>query len=348
MTVLLVASIALTLVLTGLAVAVRAAAAVASKDRLDEMAEAGRAGAEMAVRHMDESGSAAVVAQVAVPIGTVTIGWLAATLLRDGTGSARPVASVAAGLIVAVLAALLCESVPRAAAAAAPERVLAALAWAFSALAVLSGPIVAVTSRLAAASLYPVGMWLAGERRHAHTADELAEIASEIDAADGGALGGGLFAGALGFLDVRVAEVMARRDRIVTVPHTSTVEEAERLVHRSGHSRVLVVGDRGEVTGFLHAKDLIGLAPAQRRGLLPAGLVRVALRVGPEDRVEEVLPRMRRARRHVAVVEEAGDVLGLVTLEDVLEAIVGDIRDESDQDHGPADPRDVSGPGAPT
>jgi CBS domain containing-hemolysin-like protein len=126
--------------------------------------------------------------------------------------------------------------------------------------------------------------------------------------------------------------VMARRDRIVTVPSTSTVAEAERLLNRSGHSRVLVVGRDGRVTGFLHAKDLIALPPERRNGLLPAGLVRVALRVGPQDRLEEVLPRMRRARRHVAVVEEGGEVLGLVTLEDVLEAIVGDISDESDQE----------------
>ena len=67
-----------------------------------------------------------------------------------------------------------------------------------------------------------------------------------------------------------------------------------------------------------------------------AAVVRVALRVRPDDRLSDVLPRMRRARRHVAVVADRDDrgverVVGLVTLEDVLEAIVGDIRDEWDR-----------------
>jgi CBS domain containing-hemolysin-like protein len=135
---------------------------------------------------------------------------------------------------------------------------------------------------------------------------------------------------------------MAPRDQLVTVPTTATVAEAEDLVHRSGHSRVLVVGSGpDDVAGFLHAKDLLRLPADQRDGLLPPGLVRVALRVRPDERLTDLLPRMRRARRHVAVVSDrdaagAGPVLGLVTLEDILESIVGDIRDESDRAAGPA------------
>ena len=134
-----------------------------------------------------------------------------------------------------------------------------------------------------------------------------------------------------------VAEVMAPASQLVTVPTTATVARAEELVHRSGHSRVLVVGaSSDDVVGFLHAKDLLRIADEDRDGLLPSGLVRVALRVRAEDRLSDLLPRMRRARRHVAVVSERDDrgverVVGLVTLEDVLEAIVGDIRDEWDR-----------------
>jgi CxxC motif-containing protein (DUF1111 family) len=77
------------------------------------------------------------------------------------------------------------------------------------------------------------------------------------------------------------------------------------------------------------------------RPLMGESLVRVALRVRPDERLTDLLPRMRRARRHVAVVSDrdaagAGPVLGLVTLEDILESIVGDIRDESDRAAGPA------------
>ncbi len=125
---------------------------------------------------------------------------------------------------------------------------------------------------------------------------------------------------------------MAQRTQLVTVPHTVTVAEAETLVHRSGHSRVLVLGEGpDEVVGFLHVKDLIALDAGHRDQFLPPGIVRIALRVRPDEPLDGVLVRMRRARRHVAVVLDAGRVVGLVTLEDLLESLVGDIRDETDR-----------------
>ena len=85
------------------------------------------------------------------------------------------------------------------------------------------------------------------------------------------------------------------------MPSTATLAEAEQLVHRSGHSRVLVT-DGGRVNGFLHAKDLLRVATSLSSDLLPAGLVRLGLWVRPDEPISEVLLRMRRARRHVAVV----------------------------------------------
>jgi len=124
---------------------------------------------------------------------------------------------------------------------------------------------------------------------------------------------------------------MAPRQHLVTVPNTATVAQAEELVHQSGHSRVLVLGAApDQVTGFLHAKDLIAVPSEKRSGLLPPGIVRVALSVKSDDRLEDLMQKMRRTRRHVAVVMDHGHLLGLVTLEDILEAIVGEISDESD------------------
>lgn len=340
-------------------VAVRVARPLADPDRIDEMVEAGAGGAVTARRIVQEPDRSAGLAHLLAPSTATMWGWTVVVVARWLLGSfattgARVALVACLGVVAVALLFVLVEALPTAAAMAAPERVLASCAVAYRTAAVVLGPVVTVVDGMAAALLFPVGMWLDGGRRRAPSADELAalvavdldlDVDGELDAGSRGPAGdvegpsGGresaragrrLLAGALDFLDVRVRDVMAQRDHLVTVPHTATVTRAEQLVHRSGHSRVLVVGSTGEVTGFLHAKDLIGLPEEQRRGLLPAGLVRVALRVDPEDRLQEVLPRMRRARRHVAVVESDGEVQGLITLEDVLEAIVGDIRDESD------------------
>lgn len=323
-------------VVTAIAVAVRAARPLVAAERLEELADGGSMGAAAALRTLEEPDRGAGFVQVLVGAGSVLSGWLALAAVRGTAGALSAGRIVVAVAVFAACAAVLVvvgELVPRAAALAAPGRVMVRLGVPYRVVVAVVGPFVTLSGWVAGALLLPFGMWLDGGRGRAHSTDELAELVAGLD--DGGPFdvaGRRLLAGALGFLDVRVRDVMARAERIVTVPHTSTVAEAEQLVHRSGHSRVLVVGASGEVTGFLHAKDLIALPREQRRGFLPAGLVRVALRVGPDDRLEDVLPRMRRARRHVAVVESEGRVLGLVTLEDVLEAIVGDIRDESDLD----------------
>lgn len=286
------------------------------------------------VRAVEEPERSAGVLQVVLPVAAVVLGWVVAVAVRRWIDTSA-VALLLAALVAGFVALVLVDALPRAAALAAPERTDRALTWPYRVLAVVAGPAVTVSGWVAGAVLLPVGMWLDAGRGRGHTADELAELVGDEGRSDRGP---DLLAGALGFPDARVEEVMARREQLVTVPRTSTVARAEDLVHRSGHSRVLVVGDSGEVTGFLHAKDLLAVPKEQRAGFLPAGLVRVALRVEPQDHLRDVLLRMRRARRHVAVVEEGTELVGLVTLEDVLEAIVGDIRDETDVDPGPEGP----------
>src|SRR5690606_13854799 len=115
--------------------------------------------------------------------------------------------------VVAVVMLLASELVPRAAALAAPERVMLTLAVPYRIVAGILGPLVTLSGWVAAAMLLPVGMWLDGGRRRAHSTDELAELVAVLD--EGGpfdVVGRRLLSGALGFLDVRVEDVMAHRD----------------------------------------------------------------------------------------------------------------------------------------
>ncbi len=134
----------------------------------------------------------------------------------------------------------------------------------------------------------------------------------------------------LTFGDRRVREVMVPRSRVVSVPADASFEHAVEVIRESGLTRLPLVGDdRGldEPVGLLHVKDLL---VAARDAPLEA-LARPLERVPESMLIDELLERLRKLREHFAlVVDEHGTVVGLITLEDVLEEIVGEIEDEFD------------------
>jgi len=142
-----------------------------------------------------------------------------------------------------------------------------------------------------------------------------------------------LLAGALDFRARPAASVMVRRESVDTVTRRMTVAEVQTIARESGHSRLPVVGSGlDDVLGFVHVKDLLRLPPEADAEPLPLEMLRRMLIVRPDRRLEDVLRTMRRLRSHLGLVRDPGGrSLGIITLEDVLEALVGEIRDESDR-----------------
>ena len=114
---------------------------------------------------------------------------------------------------------------------------------------------------------------------------------------------------------------------LVTLPHRALVSEVEAVCGRTGYSRFPVAGQSGELHGYLHIKDALEVDPEvdhpiDDKWLRPFATVR------PGERLHEALTALRRRGAHMGrVVDDRGSVLGLVTLEDVLEELVGEIRD---------------------
>ncbi len=141
--------------------------------------------------------------------------------------------------------------------------------------------------------------------------------------------------GAIEVADLQVSDVMIPRGHMVSLPLAAPLNEILRLVVESGHSRFPVHGEeKDEILGILLAKDLLKCfaegtnPPCNIRALLrPVGLI-------PESKkLNILLKEFRQSRNHMAiVVDEYGGVSGLITIEDVLEQIVGDIDDEHDED----------------
>ena len=131
-------------------------------------------------------------------------------------------------------------------------------------------------------------------------------------------------------------DVMVPRADIVAMPVDVTLEQALDHVRREGHSRVPVYREQlDDVVGMVHIKDVFGYVGRPEAFKLES-ILRRPLLVAPQTPVLELLLQMRQARMHLAlVVDEYGGIDGLVTIEDLVEEIVGDISDEHDEVAGP-------------
>jgi magnesium and cobalt transporter len=139
--------------------------------------------------------------------------------------------------------------------------------------------------------------------------------------------------GVLEVAETQVREVMIPRSQMVVIERNQSLEEMLRVIVKSGHSRFPVTGaDRDEVLGILLAKDLLRYFANEARGELRIeDYLRPASVIPESKRLNALLKEFRDSHNHMAiVVDEYGGVSGLLTIEDVLEEIVGEIDDEHD------------------
>src|SRR4051794_2960969 len=133
------------------------------------------------------------------------------------------------------------------------------------------------------------------------------------------------------------ADIMVPRVDIVALDVDQPFAEVVKCMIERGHSRVPVYRETlDDVIGFVHVKDVLGPVAEHRETKL-APLLRKVLFVAPSAPILDLLVQMRQARTHIAmVVDEFGGIDGLVTIEDVIEEIVGEIEDEHDVANGPS------------
>jgi magnesium and cobalt transporter len=145
--------------------------------------------------------------------------------------------------------------------------------------------------------------------------------------------------GVLSVAETQVRDVMVPRSQMVVIERDAPREATMRMVIESGHSRFPVIGDdKDEITGIVLAKDLLRHFAEEPDGAFSLReYVRPAIFIPESKRLNVLLKDFRANRNHMAiVVDEYGGVAGLVTIEDVLEQIVGEIGDEHDVDEAEA------------
>ncbi|AOF52449.1 magnesium/cobalt efflux protein [Rodentibacter caecimuris] len=142
--------------------------------------------------------------------------------------------------------------------------------------------------------------------------------------------------GVMEIAELRVRDIMIPRSQIIFIESEQDLNSCLNIIIESAHSRFPVIADaddRDNIAGILHAKDLLKFLRADAEDFDMSKLLRPAVIVPESKRVDRMLKDFRSERFHMAiVVDEFGAVSGLITIEDILEQIVGDIEDEFDEE----------------
>ncbi len=339
------AAVLLLVALNGFFVAAEFALVAVRRSRIDELAAQGSAGArrvQIALTELDRYISGT---QLGITLASLALGWigepalaalidagLLAVGLPGGTGVAHSAAAIGVAFaIITFLHIVFGELAPKSLALVRPERVSMWVVRPLVLFSRLMSPIIWVLNGAATGLLRLVGVQAATEASHVHSPEELRLLVLQsrahgtLDEADSAML-----AGVFDFHEKRARDVMRPRTEVAAIPADATEAEVWAAVRTERYSRFPVYRDTlDDVLGVFLAKDLWLREPGLPFSL--AELVRPALYVPDSRPAERVLDDLRKWRAQMAVVlDEYGGTAGIVTVEDLVEEVIGDITDEYD------------------
>jgi CBS domain containing-hemolysin-like protein len=320
----------------------------ARRSQIEPRAEAGSRLARTTIKAMENISLVIAVNQLGITVASLVLGAVGepavAHLIEPLVHAAHvpgsflhPIAFSVALAIVVYLHVVLGEMIPKNIALAGPDRAALVLGPPIWAIVVLLRPIISVINAVAARVLRLMGVELQQEVSSTYTREEVAALVEESHGE--GLLQAGEYdrlAGALGFTENTVASVLMPLDTLERVPRGATAADIEEICAETGFSRFPVTDTDGTLMGYLHIKDVLETDEERRRRVIEEKWIRPFASVRQDDVLHDVLVTLQRRGAHMArVVDGQGEVLGLATLEDVLEELVGEIRDAAHHGEGP-------------
>ncbi len=311
----------------------------ARRSVIEPMAEGGGRIAAVTLRSMENVSLMMAGAQLGITLCTLGLGALAEPAIAhalegplEAIGApqalAYPIAVIFALFVVGSLHVILGEMVPKNIALARPDRSALALAPPLRATVFLLYPAIGSLNWIANAILRLLGVDPKNEVASAFTRDEVAGLVEEsrregfLDSHESR-----LLAGALEFDERDARSVLLALETIETVPVTVTPAQVEADAARTGFSRFPVSRD-GEMIGYLHLKDALEFEDRHRNRPIAESWVRPLPTVRATAPLRSVLETMQGSGAHLArVIGSDGQTLGVVALEDVLEELIGEVRD---------------------
>jgi len=314
------------------------------RTRLDELAEAGDRRAKRAQRLMRDPGRFLAVIQVAITflgalasaVAAVSLVTFIAEPLRGVSflaDQADTVALLLVTFIVSVVSIVLGELIPKGFALANPDRIALAVSGPITLFAKIVSPLVAVLVTLTKLISKPFG--IDPTRTPELSAAEIRLIVEQ--GSQQGVLEAEeeqMISAVMSLSDSKLHEVMVPRIDIVAIDQDASFDDAVTLVLTEGHSRTPLYKESVDhIDGILYAKDLLRIIAAGGPRPRLRDIMRPALFVPESQSVDDLLHELQRRRVHMAIVlDEYGGTAGLVTIEDLLEEIVGEIQDEFDEE----------------
>ena len=349
---LLIVSVVL-IAVNGFFVAAEFALLASRVTRLEPMAEGGDdSGASAALEAVQDLQPQLVGAQLGITMASLGLGFVAepvvASLIESAVesfvelpgGLLHTISFVVSMGVVVTAHMVVGEMLPKNLAISNPERVARVLAPIHALYLAVFRPVIWTLNAVANGIVRMLGTEPVDEINTALTVNEFHALFD--GAAEEGKIEDiehDLLSGALSFRDRTAGSIMVPTKDIVSVPRSTPVHEIEQIVASEGHSRIPMEGTRRDnIVGFIHSKDLLRFPDVDGNGAshldqVPLEMIRRMLIVRPDQPVRDLMWSMRQHRCHAALVQTPqGQLLGMVTLEDVLEALVGDIRDETDRD----------------
>jgi CBS domain containing-hemolysin-like protein len=314
----------------------------ARRSSIEARADAGSRAATTVLWAMENVSLMLACAQLGITIASVSLGVVAEPALAHAlepvladlglpAGWEHGVAVAIALLVIVSLHVILGEMVPKNAAVSSPDRAALLFGPPLVAIARVVKPIITALNWVANRVIRAWGVEPRDEVTSAFTADEVHSIVKRSSQEGTLSDAAGLFTTAIEFSDRDAIDVIIPLAEVTGLEAGFSVEDLERLSIESGFSR-LPVTEAGDFVGYVHIKDALLVRSGEREDPVPAWRYRALPSVDCDDQVESVLALMRGSGAHVASVKRDGVTVGLVFLEDIIEELVGEVRDSLSRD----------------
>jgi CBS domain containing-hemolysin-like protein len=313
------------------------------RSRLEAMAEEGSRGARAALRHLDELGDYLSACQVGITMVSIGIGALGEPAIahvielifgHSESGLETAVAVIVAYVLITFVESVLGEIVPKLYTIQHAEGMVVRLSPFMRAFMVLFKPVISLLNVSSSWTLRRLRVDPDADPEGGGTPEELKRIIAESQT--GGQIDAGaaqMLTGAIDLAQQEARQVMTPIPAVVTVDIAATVSEALETCISTGHSRLVVTenDDEDRVKGIVHVNQLVKTLLERGSSASFAERVREAPIVPETKPLDDLLAELQRDRTEMAiVVDEYGRTSGIVTTEDIIEEIVGELFDETD------------------
>jgi CBS domain containing-hemolysin-like protein len=322
------------------------------RTRIDQLVTEGNTSAVTVQRALNQLDSFIAATQLGITMASLALGWIGEPALAHliepalaflpgaiAETTAHTIAVALAFSIITALHIVLGELAPKTIALQRPESTALWVAWPTELFMKLFWPFIMILNGAGNLVVRAVGLRPTSGHAVVHSAEELRLLVEQ--SGDAGVLDAeeeAMLINVFAFADRPTSRAMRSRTEVATIPHDATFQAFTQLLAETGHTRFPVLGPAGidDIEGIISAKDFFvaqSTAPMDTQASIRP-LVRPAFFTPQSKRIGDLLQELRTQRIRLAiVVDEYGGMAGIVTMEDLLEEIVGELTDEREKEH---------------